>query len=86
MERTIGDASWLYGETLTYADLSLFQTVEGLHFAFPRAMPALARSHPKVTTLVSRVRQLPALRDYLTRRIPFGNGLFRHYPELDGEE
>ncbi len=71
--------------TFSYVHLSLFQMVEGLRYAFPRAMKrlepdALAALHERV----SRRRRLAA---YLAspRRIPFNAmGIFRHYPELDG--
>jgi glutathione S-transferase len=77
---------WLAGEGWTYADLSLFHLVEGLNFAFPHHMARIARDTPRVTALHNAVRALPELQDYLTsdRRQPFGEGIFRHYPELDG--
>lgn len=71
---------------LSYADLSLFQLVEGLRYAFPKATgQALART-PGVETLHRRVAELPKVAAYLRspRRIPFNEqGIFRHYPELD---
>jgi glutathione S-transferase len=80
-----GDA-WLVGRRATYADLSLFQVVEGLRYAFPRAAKRLERRHRRVVALHERVRQRPRLAAYLAskRRIPFNEmGIFRHYPELD---
>lgn len=77
---------WLVGARLTYADLSLFQVVAGLSYAFPRAMTRIARKHPRVMQTASRVAQRPRIAAYLTspRRIPFNtDGIFRHYPELD---
>jgi glutathione S-transferase len=49
-------------------------------------MARIARDTPRVTALHNAVRALPELQDYLTsdRRQPFGEGIFRHYPELDG--
>ncbi|WP_294394131.1 glutathione S-transferase [uncultured Sphingomonas sp.] len=78
---------WLTGDHWSYADLSLFQLVEGLSFAFPRRMARVARDTPRVLALRDAVRGLPELRDYLAsdRRLPFSDGIFRHYPELDGE-
>lgn len=77
---------FLAGDGLSYADLSLFQLVEGLTYAFPRATAkALART-PHVVALHDHVAQRPRLRAYLDseRRIPFNTeGIFRHYPELD---
>jgi glutathione S-transferase len=78
----------LLGRGLTYADLSLFQVVEGLRFAFPKAMRRLERKAPRVVALHDRVGQRPRIAAYLAceRRIAFNQwGIFRHYPELDGE-
>jgi glutathione S-transferase len=78
---------WLGGgRRWSYADLSLFQLIEGLSFAFPKRMARLARSHQRVMALHKRVAALPELADYLSsdRRVAFGDGIFRHYPELDG--
>jgi glutathione S-transferase len=75
------------GET-TYVDLSLFQLMEGLAYAFPRAMASFGKSHPGLATLRERVRARPRIARYLAsdRRIPFNeDGIFRHYPELDQE-
>jgi glutathione S-transferase len=76
------------GKRWSYADLSLFQLVEGLTYAFPRRMAALAPTIPRTLALRDHVAALPELQDYLAsdRRIPFsGQGIFRHYPELDGD-
>lgn len=78
---------YLVGKSLTYVELSLFQVFAGLNFAFPRAMEAMARRHPKLAALHQRVRERPRIAAYLasSRRIPFNErGIFRHYPELDG--
>lgn len=78
--------AWLAGEDRwSYADLSLFHLVAGLRFAFPRRMKVVERGCPRVVALHDRVAALPELQQYLTsnRRLPFGNGIFRHYPELD---
>jgi glutathione S-transferase len=78
---------WLAGTDWSYADLSLFQLVEGLRFAFPRRMKTVEPDVPRVVALRDRVAALPELQDYLAsdRRLPFANGIFRHYPELDGD-
>lgn len=76
----------LLGRGLTYADLSLFQVVDGLRFAFPRAMRRLERKVPRVMVLHERVAHRPHITAYLAskRRIAFNQGgIFRHYPELD---
>ena len=77
----------LVGASLTYADLSLFQVVEGLSYAFPRAMARLRSGWPGLIALHDRVAALERIAAYLAseRRIPFNeDGIFRHYPELDG--
>ena len=78
---------WLAGRSLTYADLSLFQVVAGLRYAFPNAMQKLSRKHPRVIAVHDRVMLRPNIDAYVAskRRIPFNEeGIFRHYPELDG--
>jgi len=80
------DGPWLLGAAWTYPDLSLFQLLEGLAYAFPKRMATLASDIPLITAVRERVRKLPELADYLhgERRLPFNeDGLFRHYPELD---
>ena len=75
------------GARVTYADLSLFQMIAGLRYAFPRAMAKLERRRAWVAALHDRVAARPRIRAYLAspRRIPFNeHGIFRHYPELDG--
>lgn len=79
----------LVGEAVSYADLSFFQLVAGLRYAFPRRMEALAGDYPKVAALAGAVAARPRLAAYLDseRRIPFNeSGIFRHYPELDGTD
>jgi glutathione S-transferase len=79
-------AGRLIGTKLTYPDLSLFQIVEGLRYAFPNAMARLERDVPRVIELHDRVQARPRTAAYLQskRRIPFNEmGIFRHYPELD---
>ncbi len=76
----------LAGRRVTYVDLSLFQIVDGLRYAFPKGMKRLERKHPKVAALHARVAQRPRIAAYLAspRRIPFNEmGIFRRYPELD---
>jgi glutathione S-transferase len=76
----------LVGGKLSYADLSLFQLVEGLRYAFPKATANALGATPHVVALHDRVAGLPRVAAYLRseRRIPFNEqGIFRHYPELD---
>jgi glutathione S-transferase len=75
------------GAEVTYADLSLFQVVEGLTYAFPKATESALRKSPLVAALHGAVAQRPRIKAYLAsdRRIPFNQeGIFRRYPELDG--
>jgi glutathione S-transferase len=79
---------WLVDHRWTYADCSLFQLVEGLRYMFPRRMAAIEGDYPRLIRLHDRVAALPGIERYLAseRRIPFNeHGIFRHYPELDGE-
>ena len=76
----------LVGAKLTYVDLSMFQIIAGLSYAFPRAMAKAARQYPRLFALHERVQERPRIAAYLAsaRRIPFNNeGIFRCYPELD---
>jgi glutathione S-transferase len=78
----------LVGARLSYPDLSLFQIVAGLRYAFPRAMAGLEPKYPQVVMLHDRIAARPRIAAYLAsdRRIPFNrHGIFRHYPELDGD-
>lgn len=73
---------------ISYVELSLFQMIEGLRYAFPRAMRKLELEHPRLVALHDRVRQRPQLAAYLAseRRLAFNqSGIFRHYPELDAQ-
>jgi glutathione S-transferase len=81
--------SHLVGARLGYPDLSLFQIVAGLRYAFPRAMAALEPRFPRVVAAHGQVAARPRIAAYLAsdRRIPFNeHGIFRHYTELDGED
>lgn len=74
-------------DALTYADLSLFQLVEGLLYAFPRASAAALIESPHLSALHAAIPLRPRIAAYLAgpRRIPFNEqGIFRRYPELDG--
>ena len=77
----------LVGAKLSYADLSLFQLVDGLLYAFPRGTRRTLKKTPLVEALHDRLAQGRRLADYLgsDRRIAFNeDGIFRRYPELDG--
>ncbi len=77
---------FLAGVKLSYPDLSLFQIVAGMRYAFPRAMANLEKNLPRVGALHDAVAARPRIKAYLAsqRRIPFNRkGIFRNYPELD---
>ncbi len=70
----------------SYVDLSLFQLMTGLEYAFPRAMRRLQRKLPRLCALRERIAKRPNIAAYLTspRRLAFNeNGIFRHYAKLD---
>ncbi len=76
----------LVGHSLSYPDLSAFQVMAGLRYAFPHAMGEMEPSMPRLCALHDRVASEPRVAAYLgsDRRLPFDeNGIFRHYPELD---
>lgn len=86
LARNARGRGWLAGARLTYADLSLFQVMAGLEYAFPHTMKRAARRHRRVLALCRAVEQRPRIAAYLQsdRRIPFNDeGIFRHYPELE---
>ncbi len=77
----------LVGNALTYADLSLFQVVAGLRYAFPQAAARALAKTEAVAKLHANVSRRQRVHDYLQspRRIAFNeDGIFRRYPELDG--
>jgi glutathione S-transferase len=85
---TAAQQAWLVGQDCSYVDLSAFQVMEGLGYAFPKALKKVGPTLPLLGALRDRVAQRPRLSAYLAspRRIPFNqHGLFRHYPELDSE-
>jgi glutathione S-transferase len=74
------------GNQLSYVDLSLFQVMAGLAYAFPKTLAGLRRRLPLLAALAARVAEQPGVAAYLAspRRIPFNeSGVFRHYPELE---
>ncbi|UGQ45002.1 glutathione S-transferase [Massilia endophytica] len=81
-----GRGRFAVGSRLTYVDLSLFQLVEGLRYAFPKAMARLEPQWPELIALHDMVAERPNIAAYLAskRRIPFNeDGIFRRYPELE---
>ncbi|MFM0740660.1 glutathione S-transferase family protein [Paraburkholderia xenovorans] len=80
-----GDA-FLVGAALTYVDLSMFQLIDGLLYAFPRALKRFGEHYPRLAALHDAVIARPNIAAYLEsdRRIEHNEAcIFRHYPELD---
>jgi glutathione S-transferase len=76
----------MVGRALSYVDLSMFQLIEGLRYAFPRAMAQSESDWPRLIALHDAVAALPRIAAYLAskQRIAFNRqGIFRHNPELD---
>ena len=74
------------GRASSYVDLSLFQVMVGLAYAFPKALRRLEKDIPLLLALRDRVAARPQIAAYLgsSRRIAFNeDGIFRRYPELD---
>jgi glutathione S-transferase len=81
-----GDGGYITGRKVTYVDLSLFQIIEGLRYAFPNNMKKFERGIPRLLDLRNRIADRPNIRAYLDsdRRIAFNkDGIFRHYKALD---
>ena len=81
-----GSGPYLFGDQASYVDLSLFQLLQGLGYAFPRATARIAPEVPRLVALCDRVRGRQRIAAYLAspRRIAFNeDGIFRRYPELD---
>jgi len=86
-EALVPAGAYVLGRRVSYVDLSLFQVVEGLTYAFPKAFARARKDIPKLLALHGRVRTRPRIAAYLAspRRIPFNEkGIFRCYPALDG--
>ena len=87
LARNPAPGGWLVGDRLSYGDLSLFQVVEGLTYAFPKAMAHLMPGCPHIGAAHTSVARTPNVAAYLEsdRRQPMNeDDLFRNYPELDG--
>lgn len=87
-ERVLGHngGAVLVGEETSYVDLSMFQLLSGLEYAFPRAFAREREAIPGLLALRDRVAARPGIAAYLAspRRLPFNeDGIFRRYPELD---
>ncbi len=87
-EQVLGKSggNFLLGRKLSYVDLSLFQIVEGLRYAFPKRIKRFEGKVPRVVALHDRVAKRPRIAAYLAsdRRIAFSQwGIYRYFKELD---
>jgi len=82
-----GGGEFLYGGRLTAADLALWQCLDGVKYAFPKAMGRLEKEgkYGKVFELYERVKGREKIKAYLAseRRQKYSMGIYRHYSELD---
>jgi glutathione S-transferase len=86
LERNPAGDKYIAGRSVSYADLSMFQLVAGLRYAFPNGMRKWEKKTPRFVALHDRVAARPRIAAYLAskRRIPFNeSGVFRRYAELD---
>ncbi len=86
IQRNPGRGGYAVGSRLSYVDLSLFQLLDGLVYAFPNTMAKLAPSYPGLFALHAKVAQRPNIAAYLNSKRRIANNetdIFRHYPELD---
>jgi len=86
LQRNPASKGYMIGDSLSYVDLSMFQIITGLRYAYPNIMTKLEPRLPGLVELHDRIMVRPKIKVYLAsaRRITFNNeGIFRHYPELD---
>jgi glutathione S-transferase len=82
-----GRDGYMLGRAACYVDLSVFQIIAGLRYAFPRTMKRLEPRYRGLVSIHDRIAARPHVAAYLAsgRRVPFSeHDLFRYYPELDG--
>jgi glutathione S-transferase len=86
LKRNTKGGDFIVGKEVAYVDLSLFQMVAGLRYAFPKTMAGLEPQHTRLVTLHDRVMTRPRIAAHLSspRRLAFNEqGIFRDYPELE---
>jgi glutathione S-transferase len=86
LQRNPQGPAHLIGARLSYVDLSMYQLLAGLQYAFPQTMKKRAKAWPHLLALQQRVAEQPRIAAYLAsdRRLAFSeDGIFRHYPELE---
>ncbi|TIB71565.1 hypothetical protein E3Q23_02218 [Wallemia mellicola] len=78
---------YLVGDHITYADYALWQVIDGLKFAFPKRMQTLLPDYKNINAFYDNIKSQDHMLSYLKsdRRLPYTDGIFRHYPELDAE-
>ena len=78
---------YILGKSLSYVDLSMFQVVASLNYAFPKAMARMQANVARLVSLHDLVAARPRIARYIASpaRLPFStHELMRLYPELDG--
>lgn len=86
IENNDKSGQYAVGRKCSYVDLSLFQLVAGLRYAFPATMSKVEKTIPRLANLHDEIAARPRIKSYLQsdRRLPFNEaGIFRYYPELD---
>jgi glutathione S-transferase len=86
-QRNAARGPGLVGATITYADLSMAQVIQGLRYAFPAASPSALAECPRLCDLHDAVFARPRIKRYVAskRRVAFNNDdIFRRCPALDG--
>jgi glutathione S-transferase len=86
IEKNSSGRGYTVGRSLSYVDLSIFQLMAGLRYAFPKSMSRRKRSYPRLSALHDKVAANANVAAYLAseRRIAFNeDGVFRGYPELE---
>ena len=86
LANTTRGGSCILGRNCSYVDLSLFQIIAGMRYAYPETMKKTEKKYIKLITLHDKVESRPHISTYLSseRRVPFNEyGIFRYYPELD---
>ncbi|KAI5857754.1 hypothetical protein BZA05DRAFT_470618 [Tricharina praecox] len=83
-----GKGGWLLGGGLSAADLVLWQVVDGLKYAFPKATARVLAECPRLERHYGLVKAVEGVKSYLEsgRRRKYDMGVYRYYPELDDQE
>ncbi|TAQ89053.1 hypothetical protein B7494_g2622 [Chlorociboria aeruginascens] len=83
-----GSGLWLLGDIFTYADLVLFQCLDGTNYSFPKAIKQARETgkYDKVFKLYEDVKARPNIAQYLAsnrRQKEQDWGIYRHYDDND---